>query len=449
MATRRIRTLNRNRLITSKKMLQFGWYPRTRSAWAFDTKSTDDYARAWETENPFISNQTLSYFPTLTGTNRYSDGSVYYVLEDVPITYTPPGIDPMLFGELDVWQMQAAVHEGVLRSTPNKEHMNVPSFVGELKDIPDMVRLFHQPRLADLFRGRVRKAAQGLLTGDFLSHARVGAGGKFKVKSFDLLSPKLRALKAAITAAESGAEAAGGANLWWRFGLAPLLSDLASMGQFLDAIRRRLNALLRMRDKGTYRKHVRLGSGEAFLPAVHNVPFETATCGLSGYYQDVWRWKRWVSIQWTLDSGFKVPKDFLGLLTLAHKSLYGMSLTGLAEAAWELTPWSWLVDWFAHLDDLLKSLLPGVIPCHVKSACFMQTTRASRFCRITSRVPDWLTLKYVGGQYGSLVIRKRRVPVSGLLASLPALPSVPVFTSGQWGILGSLIATKGRHGRHL
>lgn len=66
--------------------------------------------------------------------------------------------------------------------------------------------------------------------------------------------------------------------------------------------------------------------------------------------------RRWFSGAFThksfSDSGFSGAKKMLGYGTDADK-LFGLTLT--PELIWELTPWSWAIDWFSNAGDVISN----------------------------------------------------------------------------------------------
>lgn len=438
MGSSRSRTRDRTVVLPGRR--GYDGYVRVSNATFLNTVVTVDVVNNRDGDNPFTSERKWTTGPRLTGRRVYSVGPSY-TYDNSPITGWPSVPNARQYGQLSSVEIQGAVNGAVNRSSPNKTMISLPSFVAELKDFPDMVRLFHQPRLAALITGKVKRALKGFTVGDFL-RLPMGRDGSRAAGVRQVVIPRsLRGLKDAITGVPSeGTRLAGESNLWWRFGLAPLLSDLSAMDEFWWAVFRRFKLLRWLAMKGSYRKHVSLGHGETTLPLV-KATLESECASLKGHYEENWRWRRWVSIQWTVDPGFTLPNTTVAQIELARQSLLGMDVVGWAEAAWEITPWSFLVDWFYNVGEQI-SACRNTIPVHVKSACFMQTTTARRVYRITSAVPSWLSIYYPAGSYEGGSTYKYRQPILGWVAQLPALPTLACLTEGQWGILGSLAATK-------
>lgn len=65
-----------------------------------------------------------------------------------------------------------------------------------------------------------------------------------------------------------------------------------------------------------------------------------------------WHIKREYSIQHEVSCGI------LADISLSPMSIFGV--TNLAEAAWELTPWSFIIDWFLNIGDLVRAWSPDL-----------------------------------------------------------------------------------------
>jgi hypothetical protein len=117
----------------------------------------------------------------------------------------------------------------------------------------------------------------------------------------------------------------------------------------------------------------------------------------------------------------------------ALSSLYGLNVT--PELIWELTPWSWLVDWFTNVGDVLSNM-SGAGPVSnltAKYAYVMGTTET--LIRLTSFAK--LSPPTVGTWEYS-VSRKSRVEANpfGFGVTWESL------TPRQWSILGALGITR-------
>lgn len=181
-------------------------------------------------------------------------------------------------------------------TNPSKPLVSVPAFIGELKDIPSAV---------------YKRGRQGL------SWAATDSLGV-------------------------------------RFGILPMVSDvikLASIAEYTDRLDKNLSNLAK---KGGLRRRVKMGSyknievSEYQRQGVHT----TTHWQLSG--------ERWGVIRWKPDESIRIPVEgtmdrvnlIRGLLTGTSK--YNDKYSYLSDA-WELVPWSWLIDWAGGLGTYLDA----------------------------------------------------------------------------------------------
>lgn len=162
----------------------------------------------------------------------------------------------------------------------------------------------------------------------------------------DLVRIKGKTLTAAI----------GSAYLAVEFGWKPLLGDLKKLLEFSVNIRKRLNFLKANEGRPISRKRrlfnytetvpstgqftVGLTNpswGVAPLAGTYDIP---GTLTAVGYYHSKLR--------------YALPDvDDLGWDDKAYRHLLGLTLD--PSLAWELAPWSWLIDWFSNIGDFIEN----------------------------------------------------------------------------------------------
>lgn len=155
---------------------------------------------------------------------------------------------------------------------------------------------------------------------------------------------------------------AGGEWLNWNFGWAPLLSDIRKMYDTYQNLNRHLDQLVRDNGKGIRRRRT-LSNQTATTVTVNRV-FPTAsgswypTYVQGGYYgpsttqcvvkttERIWfagRFRYYIpdigTDQWT---------------RRATRALFGLNPS--PEVIWALLPWSWLIDWFTNVGDVVANL---------------------------------------------------------------------------------------------
>jgi hypothetical protein len=181
------------------------------------------------------------------------------------------------------------------------------------------------------------------------------------------------------------AGAAGSANLQWQFGWKPLLSDLKNLIEFGDKTSKRLARLQRlvkgMLKTGAYIDRVsQQPTTEQVNFAVDDTPF----AGMGPVLVDVTKAteiKRWGTVSYVLKP--EAAAAFQRYVSeepqwASINATYGLYWRNPA-ALWEVLPWSWLVDWFVPIQDLLEQY-QGLVPVEAVAVCVMtQSTTTVTF----------------------------------------------------------------------
>jgi hypothetical protein len=232
-------------------------------------------------------------------------------------------------------------------------------------------------------------------------------------------------------------------HLTWRWAIKPMVKDLLTCFDFVEASERRFRELLNLSANGKgfkLRKRVKVSSSQS----------QTVTNGVTRHSEgDLLDYRRtrtdtikeWGSSNWAVSDDTVLPRprdpDYLKKLrALTFQTFYGVTSYELLAAAWELTPWSWLIDWFSDVGDIIAGA-NNTIGLTWSSVCYMRQI-TSRFDYVmTSTLPSTYTIS--GVPYESMV-RKERYVVSPAIAVSPAF--LPILTNRQWSILGSLAVLK-------
>jgi len=227
----------------------------------------------------------------------------------------------------------------------------------------------------------------------------------------------------------------GGSELYvkFRFGIAPFVSDLKKISSFVDDVSSRMNSLRNAQRFGRTTRKVSLGKlswevnqlvtlntfGQVRLECRENIKYDL---------------NRWGYCKWYPNGTF--PKSPEAMLDLVRKAVYGtgFSTQDLGRTAWELIPWSWLIDWFSNIGDIMDSnrnildMTPGEPGVCEHLTCTMGNEEI-----YNSREG---AIFYEPFQYKAELKRRRHtVPV---LAA-----TIPFITGSQLSILGALSGIKG------
>jgi len=336
-----------------------------------------------DVSNPFYLTRTSREYALINGEEGqpYNPNSTGYIYRNYPMN---GGGEPNL-DHLSVTLPSADVANILARSNPNRPSVSLPVFVAELKDLPGLIR----------FVGR-----------STIQHARnLVRDGK-------------------ATLAE--------ANVAYQFGMAPLYSDLAKMFDFSDLVERKRNQLERLHSKGGLKRRITVGEASA---QHDNAPgLMEGTPEIHGFFRKKTTGRRWATVRWrpvytSIPSASQLDRE-------AWMSTFGMHLS-LADF-WELLPWSWLIDYFTNIGDLLSAHRGG-IPVEYSDVCVMTHMRTTMECVVTRVVPRGVIVQ---GTTIRTVESKARAPVSSSII----LPSakLPFLGAGQLSILASLSILKTR-----
>lgn len=268
-------------------------------------------------------------------------------------------------------------------TNPSRPAVDIPISILELKDLPDLVR--------DFGRGLLRRIADG--------------------------------------------------NLRYQFGIKPMLSDLKKLCNFTESIDKQQRILEGFGKGPVIRKATIFTGGTQLQPntisVVHSSPTELQfSARLTLRTTNV---VRWGYVLWTPD----VPEFNKSILGDANRASarrlardIALGLTVDASTAWELMPWSWLVDWFGNMGDYLAS----------KRSMIPVTPGIPSVCTTWRSMDHWVNTNNAAGiphgtfSFTRFTVTKRREKAS---ASFPSA-SWPLLTGRQAGILASLAALRSR-----
>jgi hypothetical protein len=228
--------------------------------------------------------------------------------------------------------------------------------------------------------------------------------------------------------------------LSWRWAIRPMLNDLRKLVNFVKAVDDRTKMLMRLRDGATLKKRCSLGNedGRVDDPRVYIMESRFGG-GLEAKAYTTKSVKAWGSCSWKLLPDSVLPTLGYGPLEELAKDLtFGLTSYEYLATTWELTPWSWLADWFANTGDIIAAT-NNTVGCTWKDICYMRTVLTD------VKVYDWTgdpwMLAGLGDQtYIVRWIRKERY------VCFPAVPfpfpKLPILTNGQWSILAALAAQR-------
>lgn len=367
------------------RVQKWGTYTSPIGPTTFLRSATDGFRRICDdtlgdhhTPYDFALFESYQYYPTLTctGNNR--------TWADCPVGYQPAPPDPrQKWPVLTMLDRNNLAWKILAETNPSVPHVSVPTFIGELKDLPGLVKGYGD--------GLLKGVANGYLS--------------------------------------------------WRWAVRPMINDLRKLFNFVKAVDDRTTMLMRLRAGQTLRKRVQLGTTVENGATGSNIFVHSEGCFIRGDSQIVYVKKAWGTAQWKLQPDSELPQ--LGYGPLREKAALltlGLTSREALATAWELTPWSWLADWFANTGDLIAATNNSV-GCVYHNICYMQTIAAMQAITYRQVGSDGFALTGLKNQsYTLRTVRKERFVV---LPVLPVpFPQLPILTNGQWSILAALAAQR-------
>lgn len=199
---------------------------------------------------------------------------------------------------------------------------------------------------------------------------------------------------AAKTLARKGANAL----LAYQFGWKPLLSDIKKLVDFQVDTARRVDELNRLYSSGGLKRRIQLGTEQSSKRIIrHPVSSQGKYLTVDGHANSVR--KSWATMRFVPQPGTIPPATDKAKLMLAIRATYGLTVD--ISTAWELLPWSWMIDWFSNVGDYLQTTR-NIVGADLASSCIMVHTRQS--CTMEAVSEPGLT----GGDHSYVIETKHR-----------------------------------------
>ena len=232
-------------------------------------------------------------------------------------------------------------------------------------------------------------------------------------------------------AGDSLIKGAGNEYLRYQFGIKPLVSDIGKLLYWSELVHRRLDQIEKLRQTGGYRKTVNLDTLTATSSSL-NQTMQSSGCFLSGTIDSIGSRTIRGHVRYLPTVDFRKYSQ-VEMLAMAKRSVIGLELN--FSGLWEGLPFTWLIDWYTNIGDLLMQTR-NIVPVSVQSVTLMRTTTTdSRIGPLTDNIRDFEGAHVVK-------IREERYPASATLDA-----HLSLLGAGQMGILASLLAIKAKYSR--
>lgn len=341
------------------------------------------YAKNEITKDIVGSKDTINVFDLVR--NEYSGSIVNYSSKTSlfrrEVSNCPSGLYGASWAHLPVGSPSDDEITGRLKASgPLTPRVNLPLFVFELRDVPLMLK-----RAGEL---------------------------KFRLASRQISDPL--------------AEAAA-ANLAYKFGWEPLISDILKMVQVGDMVKRKQDELTRAASSKGLRKKVSFGSQSASTMVAKH-PLWRTFVSIDANVSQVTTHETWATCRWKIKPGQSMGG--IPSYTDAFRTVYGLNRGHMPIALWKSLPWTWAIDWFADFSSALTASY---------NMLYYTPSGAARMDRITS------TMQHSEIREGNLVVctagsyvkyTKLRKPLPLPSSNIPHL-KLPFLDNFKLSILGS------------
>lgn len=344
-------------------------------------ETCDDVTGNFPRPNPFRLRKYTVIQPSVSGTLRNAQGNPLRILSGYPMGYSPAPPDPSAYyHDLDEVDRSNAAWDLLASTNVSAPHVSVPTFIYELRDLPEIVRGWGQ--------GLLRDAAKG--------------------------------------------------HLSWRWVVKPMISDLRKLFNFADAVERRRLQLVNLRNNRFLRSTAGLSQQSMTLPP-QAVVLHSEGAMIYGWRDVTITEKIWGSVQWKLQENVSLPTSLGSQEYMAKFLTFGYTNQEALAVLWESMPWSWFVDWFAGIGDVIAAT-NNAVPMTWSNVCIMHQREAiaSYRVRYDLATATWASLSNLPMQKRE---HKDRFVMSGPL--LPVKISLrPLLSGSHWSILASLAALR-------
>jgi len=217
--------------------------------------------------------------------------------------------------------------------------------------------------------------------------------------------------------------------LRYQFGIKPIVKDISRLINFTELVNRKLDILKKLQDAKGYRKTVTLDKLSASQTNT-NIILQSEGAYFVDTFETIGRRSIRGHVRWLPVGDFSKYSQ-AEMSALAKRAVLGLeaNLSGI----WEGIPWSWLIDWYTNVGDLLMQTR-NLIPVTCDSLTIIRQTES---VSTTHRIEGG----GLGINPGTVrKIRKERYPASATLDA-----HLPLLTADQMGILASLLVMKHKY----
>lgn len=215
-------------------------------------------------------------------------------------------------------------------------------------------------------------------------------------------------------------------HLAFQFGWAPLFSDLQTLFDVQKHMDRRLGELRRLYSNNGLKRRVTLEYREQVSEENFSAEYSTF------HLRRETKMRLWGTVRWLPNSLPAVPPSDDALRRKALQTVYGLTPEAAVSGAWDLIPWSWLIDWFVPVGDYISQWSNTVPARHLT----VNIMRSERTTNIVTPVAMAYNMTCEGGTGERIDLRRWVSPPTSTIGRLPFL------NSNRMAVLGSLFVQR-------
>jgi len=214
------------------------------------------------------------------------------------------------------------------------------------------------------------------------------------------------------------------------FGIKPLVSDVTKLVNFTQLVNRKLDMINKLRKTGGLRKTVTLDNLTASQLNSNVVLQSSGNVFFTDTFETIGHRTLKGHVRWLPNADYSKYSQ-AEMSAMAKRAVLGLEAN--FSGIWEGLPWSWLIDWYSNVGDLLMQTR-NLIPVTCSSCTLMRETTSTSVTHPNSGGNQRI-------QSGKVTkIRKERYPASVTLDA-----HLNLLDSGQMGILASLLVMKHKY----
>jgi len=137
-------------------------------------------------------------------------------------------------------------------------------------------------------------------------------------------------------------------------------------------------------------------------------------------------------VTWVLDNPDSLPLNDSNLQSYARSLALGLNSGTMVDTVWNLLPWSWLINWFSNVDEIV-SLTQNSLGSHPENVRLMRHTTSTRTYTSCSDGPITCSSALFFNES-----KHRWIPS----AAISPKARLPVIDTGGLAILVSLLTLK-------